>query len=47
MVMVSASWGFCERLTANALQRLMRHKSYATTKMYINMAWSVIGVLQV
>jgi integrase len=26
------------RLTADALQKLMRHKSYATTQKYINMA---------
>jgi integrase len=27
-----------ERLTASALQALMRHKSYQTTQLYINMA---------
>jgi hypothetical protein len=26
------------RLTADALQKLMRHKSYQTTQRYINMA---------
>jgi len=27
-----------EKLSADALQMLMRHKSYATTKRYINMS---------
>ena len=36
-----------DKLSADALQALMRHKSYATTQKYINMAWQLDDAVKV
>jgi len=36
-----------DRLTADALQKLMRHKSYLTTQRYINMARQIDEAVEV